>query len=134
MNDFYAEVSEKKKVASGARHKVSGGRSKSCHLPVDDMTPKQLKSLHGAVVTYHLGKPMKWAEFKAMPQDLQKKYIERLICTYGVTNTKLASMFGVASRTVTRCLVDLGIHRRRGCHERMTAEQTEAWEKFEVGE
>jgi len=130
MNVFQEEVAERKKIASGARHK-RGGDSKHCHLSSDDLTPKQLKSLHGQVATYQLGKPMIWAEFTAMPRDLQKMYVERLIEKYSVTNTRLAVMFGVGQSYLSQCLVAIGIRRRKGGSKvYMTPEQVEAWEQF----
>lgn len=131
MKEFYTEVSEKKQMAIGAKHKVNGVRSRACHLPSDDMSKKELRSLNGEVKTYHLKKPMKWAEFTAMPRDLQKLYIEKLIDRYGVSNKRLAAMFGVSGASVSVHLTSLGI--RRG-HTTMTTAQIEAWEKFEVSE
>lgn len=130
MRDFYEEVTAKKKMASGARHKVNGSRSKSCHLSSDGLTQKQIASLHGEVKTYRLGKPMKWEEFTAMPQDLQAAYIEKLIDRYGVTNARLAYMFGVTGSMVSRYLIKLGVYRR---HKPMNEAQIAAWEQFEEG-
>lgn len=130
MNVFQEEVAERKKIASGAKHKRSGD-GKSCHLSTDGLTPKQLKSLHGEVKTYQLGKPMDWATFTEMPQDLQKMYVERLIERYNVTNGRMAIMFGASDGTVSYRLTRLGVFRKKGCGKpAMTPEQVEAWEQF----
>lgn len=129
MKEFYSDLAEKMQAANGVRHKVNGAHSKKCYMPSDYLSERQVSSLHGPVITYHLKKPLRWTAFQAMPQDLQKKYIEGLIEAYGVTNTRLASMFGVKSTVVTDYLTSLRIHRK---YTRMTAEQIEAWEKFVV--
>lgn len=131
MNVFQEEVAERKKIASGARHKKGGAHSKTCHMVSDNLTNTQLKSLHGEVHTYQLGKPMDWATYLAMPPDLQKMYVERLIEKYNVTNTRLAVMFGTSGGTLSYRLTRLGIFRKRGRADViMTPEQVAAWEQF----
>lgn len=58
MNDFEKEVREKKSIASGARHRVNGSKSKRCTLPSDYLTPAQRKKLNGEVYTVNLNKPI----------------------------------------------------------------------------
>ena len=130
MNVFQEEVAEKKKIATGARHKKGGAHSKTCHLTSDNLTKAQLKSLHGEVKTYQLGKPMDWATFRAMPEDLQKQYIERLIEKYNVTNARLAVMLGTNGPSLSQRLLRIGIRRRKGPASYMTPEQVAAWEQF----
>ena len=130
MKEFYSEVSEKKKIASGAKHKKNGSKSTTCHLQSDHLSPKQLKSLHGSVQTYQLGKPMDWATYLDMPKDLQQMYIKRLIEKYNVTNTRLAAMFGISGPRLSQKLTRLGIYRRRDAGRLMTPEQVAAWELF----
>lgn len=129
-NAFYNEVAERKLIASGARHKKTGDIHNKCHMPVDDMTPSQIRRMSGPVKTYHLGKPMDWATFKDMPEDLQKKYIKNLYARFGVTNRRLALMFGCSHSTVDKKTAALGIHSKST--NGMTAEQKEAWAEFEV--
>ena len=131
MNEFYAEVLERKSVASGARHKKNGSHSKSCNMPADTMSAAELKKLNGNVVTYRLGKPMNWETFTAMPADLQGEYINKLISRYGVTNTRLAGMLGVDKETLGHKLQELKV---RNIKRRMTAEQIATWRAFEVME
>lgn len=130
MKEFFEEVSERKLIASGARHKKFCDGHGRCHLPMDDMTPAQIRTMSGPVKTYHLGKPMDWATFKDMPEDLQKKYIKDLYARFGVTNRRLAVMFGVDHTTVDRKTAALGIHTKRKTG--MTADQKKAWAEFEV--
>lgn len=130
MNIFDEEVAEKKKIASGAKHK-RGGDGKTCHLATDDMSPKQLNSMNGEVKVYQLGKPMDWATFLDMPPDLQKMYVELLIKKYNVTNTRMAVMFGISNGTLSYRLTRLGIFRKRGrADTTMTPAEMEGWERF----
>ena len=109
MNDFDYDVLQKKRTAAGARHMKRGSRSKRCSLPSDNLTPAQLKRRNGPVSTYKLDAPMRWADFKAMPVDLQKKYLTNLVETYGATNEMLGDMFYVHPTRVGTVKKALGV-------------------------
>ena len=59
--------------------------------------------------TYKLDAPMRWADFKAMPVDLQKKYLTNLVETYGATNEMLGDMFYVHPTRVGTVKKALGV-------------------------
>ena len=110
MNDFdYDALQKKKRIAAGARHMKRGSRSKRCSLPSDNLTPAQLKRRNGPVSTYKLDAPMRWDDFKAMPEDLQKKYLTGLIETYHGTNEMLGDMFYVHPTHVGAVKKALGV-------------------------
>ena len=109
MNDFDYDVLQKKRIAAGARHMKRGSRSKRCSLPSDNLTPAQLKRRNGPVSTYKLDAPMRWDDFKAMPADLQKKYLTNLVETYGATNEMLGDMFYVHPTHVGTVKKALGV-------------------------
>ena len=109
MNDFDYDALQKKRIAAGARHMKRGSRSKRCSLPSDNLTPAQLKRRNGPVSTYKLDEPMKWDDFKAMPVDLQKKYLTNLVETYGATNEMLGDMFYVHPTHVGAVKKALGV-------------------------
>ena len=109
MNDFDYDVLQKKRIAAGARHMKRGSRSKRCSLPSDNLTPAQLKRRNGPVSTYKLDAPMRWDDFKAMPMDLQKKYLTNLVETYGATNEMLGDMFYVHPTRVGTMKKALGV-------------------------
>lgn len=109
MNDFDYDVLQKKRIAAGARHMRRGSRSKRCSLPSDNLTPAQLKRRNGPVSTYKLDAPMMWDDFKAMPVDLQKKYLTNLVETYGATNEMLGDMFYVHPTHVGAVKKALGV-------------------------
>lgn len=130
MNEFYQEVNEKKQAARSARYKKNGCRSKKCSLPSDHMTQKQWKERNGRVMTYQLNVPMRWSEFKKLPSNIQKMYIERLAMKYSIGTKELAEMFGVSTVTVhTLCKrpeIGISFSRKR----KMTPEQRENFAEF----
>ena len=107
MNDFDYDAMQKKRIARGASHMKRG--SKKCTLPSDYLTAAQKRRLNGPVSTYKLDEPMSWESFKAMPEDLQKKYILNLQETYQANNDMLGKMFGVSGVSVCRMRHALGV-------------------------
>ena len=109
MHDFDYDAMQKKRIARGAAHMKRGSKSKKCTLPSDYLTAAQKRRLNGPVSTYKLDEPMNWESFKAMPEDLQKKYILNLQETYQANNDMLGKMFGVTGVSVCRMRHALGI-------------------------
>lgn len=102
MNDFDYEVLQRKRLARQSSHRKCGSRSKKCPMSTDRMTRKQWEERCGELVTYQLGKPISWDEFRQMPPDIQKKYLLDMIDRYSTTASDLARMFGITPKTVTR--------------------------------
>ena len=136
MNDFDYDVLQKKRTAAGARHMKRGSRSKRCSLPSDNLTPAQLKRRNGPVSTYKLDAPMRWDDFKAMPVDLQKQYLSRLIEHYHATNKMLGAMFYVDPTVVALRRRKLGVPEGRSVYFRGAAkvQRDERWNAFLRGE
>ena len=107
MHDFDYDAMQKKRIARGASHMKRG--SKKCTLPSDYLTAAQKRRLNGPVSTYKLDEPMSWESFKAMPEDLRKKYILNLQETYQANNDMLGKMFGVTGVSVCKMRHALGI-------------------------
>lgn len=107
MHDFDYDAMQKKRIARGASHMKHN--RKGCSLPSDYLTAAQKRRLNGPVSTYKLDEPMSWESFKAMPEDLQKKYILNLQETYQANNDMLGKMFGVTGVSVCRMRNALGI-------------------------
>ena len=93
MHDFDYDAMQKKRIARGASHMKRGSKSKKCTLPSDYLTAAQKRRLNGPVSTYKLDEPMSWESFKAMPEDLQKKYILGLQENYGANDEMIGKMF-----------------------------------------
>ena len=106
MHDFDYDAMQKKRIARGASHMKRGSKSKKCTLPSDYLTAAQKRRLNGPMSTYKLDEPMNWESFKAMPEDLQKKYILNLQETYQANDKMIAKLFGKSDVTV-------GEHRKR---------------------
>ena len=109
MHDFDYDAMQKKRIARGASHMKRGSKSKKCTLPSDYLTAAQKRRLNGPVSTYKLDEPMNLESFKAMPEDLQKKYILNLQETYQANNNMLGKMFGVTGVSVCRMRHALGV-------------------------
>lgn len=127
MNDFDYDVMQKKRTASGARHRICGSKSRKCTLPQDAMTPKQLQERNGKMKTYDLSKPMKWRDFTSMPDDLRNEYIGKLRDRFNVSTHCLADMFGTSQNTVYMHLKKMGADLSR---HRMSVEQAVEWSNF----
>ena len=134
MNIFDLEVYEKKKAVPSARHKKNGCKSKQCRLSTDYMTQRQLQKRNGAIVTYQLNKPMDWAEFKAMPVDIQERYLKGLSEKFNVTAKTAGEMFGVTGQSVINLLAKPEYTFKFDGSKRMRPEQKKAYEAFKKGE
>lgn len=107
---FHEYSRDKKIVARSARYKRShngkGGRAK---LPSDYMTNKEIEAMSGEVKTYRLNDPMKWEEYKKMPEDIRASYIRLLREKYHVPDTYLANMLGISGYLMRKEVARLGI-------------------------
>lgn len=131
MNDFEFDVREKKRIAAGARHRKRGSKSRRCTLPHEHLTPAQLRRKNGAVRIFQLSRPMDEAQWSAMPEDLQRAYIQRLRQRYNVGTARLAGMLGMSTGALRERLAQLGLW--DGRKRRMRSEQAEAWERWLAG-
>ena len=76
---FFQDVREKKVTGYSARKQRSHCGKAGCKLPSDYLTKKEIKNMSGEVKSYRLNEPMTYAEFRLMPEDLQKTYIILLL-------------------------------------------------------
>lgn len=87
MNDaeylFRQTSKERAVVARGDKHKKrQGGRY--VRLPSDHLTRKEREALNGKILTFDPKKFYSWEEFKALPDDLQLRYVNSIINRYEV--------------------------------------------------
>lgn len=89
---FVSDCREKKQVARSASHMKRGSRSRACSLPSDALTPSQLKKMNGAVDSYSLNYFYTWAEFRALPDDIQVEWINHMSKKYDCGYTAIAKI------------------------------------------
>lgn len=89
---FVSDSREKKSVARSAVHRRGGSKSKKCTLPSDYLTEKQRKELNGTVDSYSLNYFYTWAQFKALPDDIQVEWINHMSKKYDCGYTAIARM------------------------------------------
>lgn len=113
---FRTECAEKKLTARGSfnrrSHAGKGGRVK---MPSDYMTKKERDKMNGEVQSYNLNSPMKWKQFKQMPDDIKREYINSIVEKFDPQQIAIAEMLGVSTRTISNlCREQLGISFERG--------------------
>lgn len=133
MNDyeytFHSDVWEKKNIAQSARNKVCGANSTKVSLAQDLLTRKELEAMNGEVVTYNLAQPMTWKQFRQLPRDLQKEYLEILRKRYNVSTAAVSRMLGIDKDTFYMYTKDTVLSDPVK-HRRMTAGQAAEWAKY----
>ena len=136
MNDFDFDVMQKKKLNSGARHRVCGSKSKRCGLPRDHLTTAQLKAKSGPVERYDLNRPMSWERFKGMPDDLKVEYLNGICERFKVSIAAISEdMLGMSCATLRMHLKRYGLEVCSG-HKggRMLKDSKAAWDRWLRGE
>ena len=106
---FTQDCREKKRTASGARHRATRGkRSFTVHNPSDYLTKKQREELSSPVISF-AAKPVTYEEFKAMDNDQKKAYLNFIIEEYAFSISAIAAMMGVCFSTINKYIKQFGI-------------------------
>lgn len=122
--EFHHENSTKKHVAASAHKQRTHCGKGGCTLPSDFKTRKELKAMNGECVKYaSLTKPMNWEEFKKLPDDLKKEYIDFMRDTFDVPDRYIAEMFNVHSVTLGKYFRILGLARTEKSNGRQKWDQ-----------
>ena len=106
--EFHKECQERKRTGRGARNRKCGSKTKYVHFRQDDMTQKEINAMHGEVVTYKMGDPIKWGEFSRMPGDLTDEYLRSMVKRFNVKQKMLAEAFHVSPVTLSKQIKDNG--------------------------
>lgn len=107
---FVSDCADKKRTARGIHNKrTHTGKGGKILFPSDYLTRKEREAMNGEVKTYALNRPMRWKEFKLLPDDVRREYIENLQKRFGVMQKDLAVMFGVSVNSVGLETKKLGI-------------------------
>lgn len=75
MNDFDADMKMKKSLASGAKHRKSGSKSKKCTLPSDNLTIKEKNALNGETHTLNLNHAYAIEDLSVFSKQTQRDYL-----------------------------------------------------------
>lgn len=130
MDEFTHDVVQRRRIASGAAHRVNGSKSRACTLPSDYLTEAQRKALNGEVKSFNINMPMSWRGFRNLEDSQRKLYLDHLFTNYNPTINMLAEMLGISRATLTNFFAEKGIHspRRRGA--RVTPADRLRWRAF----
>lgn len=104
---FKQDVREKA-ITARSSHKVGSSRRRKCRFSSDRLTKKEWEKLNGPIHTITPGAAMTWEAFKAVPDTLQKKYIEGILEKYKVGPNAIARMFGISGTYCGNYLRGLG--------------------------
>ena len=105
---FITDVAEKKRIARGAFNKrTHNGKGGKVRFPSDYLSNKERNKMNGEVREYRMNSPITYTEFKKYPDDLKKKYIQRLRDMFDVPDKDIAEMMGVNVKTLATALAKI---------------------------
>lgn len=97
--EFTSECAEKKRIARGELARKKGG-GKTCRLPSDNLTKKQLEEKCSEVYSVNLKKMMSWEDYSHLDDNFKKKYLTYLIILGGNSAT-IADMFNLLDSNIS---------------------------------
>lgn len=106
---FFEDVKEK---AIMARRSKKRPRRSGCRLP--QYTAKEMREMSGPTYTINLKRRISYTEFKALPESLQKDYVQNIVDKYGVGPSALAELMGANAGAVGVYLSKRGFSFKRG--------------------
>lgn len=93
---FRDEIKEKSIIARSAHCKNSSAPT------TRRRTKKEIRDLSGPIQSYNLTKPMDYAVFVKMPEDLQEKYLREIIKKYHVGPYTIAKVMNCSGTTIAK--------------------------------
>lgn len=130
---FVSDVADKRRTARGSHNKKTYcGKGVNIKFPSDYLSRKELKAMNGDVKSYQMNKPITWAEFKAMPDDIKITYIKSLRNKFNVPDFEIFEMMGINRKTGTSAIAEIGLSKGRGSGSR-TYWNKENWQKWLAG-
>ena len=107
---FVTDMHEKKRTARGIHNKrTHTGKGGRVRFPSDNLTRKELNAMNGEVKSYNINNPMKWAEFKALPDDIKTIYVKAIREKFRVSDCEIFRMLGVPQATAAKYIKRLGL-------------------------
>ena len=125
---FQESIREKKGMVNGARHTRSK-RSKSGKPKDLDVSATEYKKRCGGVKSFSMNMPMVLEEFKALPKDLQKEYMSKLVNILRMSKNMISKMLGCNVHIVTSILEDFNISTENKKGQRPKEDQ-DLWRNF----
>ena len=131
MNDcefvFKQDIRDKKSIGRNAKYMNRTGKG-SVRMPSDYLSRKEKRKLNGPVTSYDMGKPMPYKDFRNMPEDLQRAYLQGLVERFHPSQGAIAELWGVSQRTVCNQMGHHGLAVGKG--HRAKDFNKEAWEAW----
>ena len=127
---YFQDLREKKVTGYSARKQRSHcGKRGRVKFPSDYLTKKELKNMSGECKSYRLNEPMKWADFKKMPSDVQIMYVEAIKQKFNASDATIARMLGIVPLTFTNWKKEVGLPtgKKRSSREKWDEEGFTAW-------
>ena len=93
---FSQDERERKSLAQQSRHKKNGSRTHYVRLPQTYMTEREIRKMHGEIVTVSFGKRYTKEEFLKFDNDMRRLYIQNLIDKYNARRKDIANMLGLS--------------------------------------
>ena len=106
MTEFDYDCLQKKQIARSAWQRV--GLRRTVTFPSDSLTPMELARLSGPCRVYRLGRPMKIGDFRALPRDLQRTYLQRLR-QRGGSRRAVCQMLGITEQQLDQLQAQGGV-------------------------
>ena len=132
---FVTDVAEKKRIARGSFNKrTHNGKGGKVRFPSDYLSNKERNKMNGEVREYRMNSPITYAEFKKYPDDLKKKYIQRLRDMFDVSDTDIAAMMGVKAKTLNAALIKIDASGGRRGKRKADYVAFEKWKRNNVTE
>lgn len=93
---FSQDERDRKSLARMSRYKKNGSRTNYVRLPQTYMTEKEIRKMHGEIVTVSFGKRYTKEEFLKFDNEMRKLYIQNLIDKYNPRRKDVANMLGMS--------------------------------------
>ena len=93
---FSQDERDRKSLARQSRYKKNGSRTNYVRLPQTYMTEKEIRKMHGEIVTVSFGKRYSKEEFLKFDDDMRRLYIQNLIDKYNARRKDIANMLGLS--------------------------------------
>lgn len=108
--ELVQDTRDKKHTARSARkRRTHCGKGGLVRFPSDNLTKKELRAMSGECKSWRLNEPMKWADFRNMPVDIQKTYIQLIQTKYDAPVTEIAKMMGCDGSNLRKHMSRMGI-------------------------